>query len=186
MTSADCTPFGGSFMPNAICQSDFTCAPTQKLVFVTSTMSTGNLGGLAGADTSCTNLATAAGLPGTYKAWLSTSGNDASTRLSHATVPYYLVDGTTKVADNWNDLTDGSIAHAINLDEHGNATGGEEAWIGTGTSGQAFGVDCAGWTSGVSSSLAEVGISSASNGTWTSAYSQFCDRTSVRLYCLQQ
>ena len=162
------------------------CGTSTKCIFASSTTSTGNLGGLTGADATCASLATAAGLPGTYKAWLSTSGNDASTRLSNANVPYYLVDGTTEVANDWNGLTSGALLHAIDLDEHGISAGGQEVWTGTTTSGLASGTDCAGWTSGVSSSLADVGISSQASLQWTSAYSQFCDRTNVRLYCVQQ
>ena len=42
-------------------------------VFVTSQTFTGNLGGIAGADQKCQDLADAAGLPGIYKAWLADS-----------------------------------------------------------------------------------------------------------------
>ena len=45
------------------------CNPCK--VFVTSTVHDGNLGGLVGADAICNSLASAAGLAGTYKAWLS-------------------------------------------------------------------------------------------------------------------
>jgi hypothetical protein len=66
-----------------------------KRVFVTSTGYPGNLGGLAGADAKCQERATAAGLGGTFKAWLSAAGtgNSAAERLTHATVPYVRVDG---------------------------------------------------------------------------------------------
>jgi hypothetical protein len=52
------------------------CNPCK--VFVTSTVHDGNLGGLAGADAICNSLASDAGLPGTYKAWLSDGFNSPS------------------------------------------------------------------------------------------------------------
>lgn len=52
--------------------------------FLSSTKHTGDLGGLTGADTLCNDLATAAGLPGTYVAWLSDSNTDAKDRLGDA------------------------------------------------------------------------------------------------------
>ena len=50
-----------------------TCVLEARLVFITSTLHDGNLGGVAGADQICNELASDAGLPGTYMAWLSSS-----------------------------------------------------------------------------------------------------------------
>jgi hypothetical protein len=51
-------------------------------MFLTSqTFAPGTLGGLAGADAACNDLAHRAGLPGLFRAWLSTSGVDARSRL---------------------------------------------------------------------------------------------------------
>ena len=41
----------------------------------------GQLGGIAGADAKCQGLAVSARLPGTYKAWLSSKGTDARSRV---------------------------------------------------------------------------------------------------------
>jgi hypothetical protein len=107
-----------------------------KKVFVTSQTYSGNLGGLAGADAKCQQLANAAGLTGTFKAWLSDqSGNCPATRFAigfsppgpyhpkPATTPtiqhpYVLVNGKT-IANGWADLTKGSIATPIQVDERG-------------------------------------------------------------------
>lgn len=51
--------------------------PAARKVFVTSTTHNGNLGGLVGADATCQARATAAGSPGTFRAWLSTTTQDA-------------------------------------------------------------------------------------------------------------
>jgi len=56
-----------------------------NIVFVTSTSHVaGDLGGLAGADAICNQLAADAGLPGTYVAWLSDATADAVDRLGSA------------------------------------------------------------------------------------------------------
>ncbi|MCP4247869.1 MAG: hypothetical protein GY778_12545, partial [bacterium] len=114
--------------------------PSGKTVFATSTTYTGALGSFAGAYAKCQERANAAGLSGTYKAWLSGrpdgfGGQNAADFLTHSAVPYKLVDGT-KVADDWADLTDGSLDHAIDKDEFGNAVTGS-VWTNTETNGQA-------------------------------------------------
>ncbi len=90
-----------------------------KVVFVTSALYQGGaLGGLDGADAACGELAEAAGLTGTFKAWLSSGTTSAADRLAHSTHPYTLVDGT-RIADDWADLIDGVLRHPINVDETG-------------------------------------------------------------------
>ncbi|MET0791193.1 MAG: hypothetical protein ABW061_06690, partial [Polyangiaceae bacterium] len=92
--------------------------PTYKIVFVTSTRYSGKFGGVAGADVQCQARAVAANLAGVYRAWL--SGPDLpsspSARFAHSSVPYRLLDGSL-VADDWGDLTDGTLQHAIDLTE---------------------------------------------------------------------
>ena len=51
------------------------------LVFVTSTTHNGNLGGVAGADAICNARAAAAGLPGSYLAWISMADDDPEFRF---------------------------------------------------------------------------------------------------------
>src|SRR5262245_56445509 len=59
-----------------------TCtAPARMRVFTTSLKYPAALGGLTGADAKCNAAAQAAGLPGTYKAWLSDGYTNALTRL---------------------------------------------------------------------------------------------------------
>jgi hypothetical protein len=86
-------------------------------VFVTSTKQDGALGGLAGADAVCQARADAATLGGTWTAWLSDSDTNAENRIADA--QYRLIDGTTVVATSLADLTDGSLTHAISMDENG-------------------------------------------------------------------
>ncbi|MFQ5349871.1 MAG: hypothetical protein ACE5EG_05445, partial [Thermoanaerobaculia bacterium] len=154
-------------------------APAGKKVFATSTTYNGNLGSIAGAHAKCQARAGAAGLPGTFKAWISgrTTGfgdQNAADDLSHATVPYELVNGT-KVADDWADLTDGTLDHAIDRDEFGNSVSGS-VWTNTETNGMAHDItrDCgpgsstaAVWTSSSGFESGRYGTSTASNSGWT-------------------
>lgn len=87
-------------------------------IFVTSTRYNGNLGGLSGADVKCQDRANAANLGGTWKAWLSDSTTSASSRLVHSSNPYKLLDGRV-VANNWADLTGGTIQNPIEITELG-------------------------------------------------------------------
>ncbi|KKR46261.1 MAG: hypothetical protein UT82_C0016G0002 [Parcubacteria group bacterium GW2011_GWB1_40_14] len=91
--------------------------PPSPNVFVTSNSYTGNLGGLTGADNACMASASLGGLSGTWKAWLSTSAQSASGRLTHSISPYVRMDGVV-IADNWTDLTDGNLYAPIDRNQY--------------------------------------------------------------------
>jgi cysteine-rich repeat protein len=92
-------------------------APTMRL-FVTSELYSGNLGGLAGADAECQSLADAAGLAGTYKAWIGDLEVLATDRLYHSPGRYVRVDGVL-VADNFEQLEHGPLHAPATLTETG-------------------------------------------------------------------
>jgi hypothetical protein len=94
--------------------------PLRVVVLFTWGVFIGALGGVAGADTACSKAATTGSLAGTYKAWLSDSTGSPSTRFTHGG-PYTLSDGRTVIADNWAELTSGTLKHAINQTESGTA-----------------------------------------------------------------
>ena len=83
-------------------------------VFITSGEYAGNLGGLTGADDACQAEATAAGLSGSFMAWLSDSTDSPSTRFARNGGPYVRVDGVV-IAHDWADLTDGAIDAPVNV-----------------------------------------------------------------------
>ena len=63
-----------------------------------------------------------AGLGGVYMAWLSDESNDPNTRFTPSTVKYVLPDCTrTVIANDYTDLTSGSLRAAINVFEDGTA-----------------------------------------------------------------
>ena len=166
------------------------CGP--KLVFVSSAAYTGNLGGLTGADAKCQALATAAGFPGTFKAWLSDTTNSPSTRFTHWPLGYVRVDGVM-VASSWADLTDGSLTAPINRDEYNNEILYELVWTETDATGimlvqncSTYSKTCNDFKSESLEDCAVTGSPSATNGGWTaSEYPSMCYFNN-RLYCFQQ
>jgi hypothetical protein len=173
-----------------------------KRVFVTDTVYAGGLvGGLVGADMKCEARAAAAGLAGTYKAWLSDSKTSAAARLTRSTGAYLLVDGTM-VAANWDELTSGNHQRAINLDPFGathavpvkcHVVGGLLAvWTATrvdGTRAEGEPLFCVDWTKldvngGIPNGL--VGDSQASNIKWTSSNCALSCTDEASLYCIEQ
>jgi len=99
-----------------VCRSG-QCTTDKKIVFVTSALYDGDMGGLNGADALCQGHANGAGLGGTFKAWLSDATGSPSTRFTHGG-PYVLRNNTV-IANNWAQLTAGTLLHAINTTESG-------------------------------------------------------------------
>ena len=179
--------------------------PPGKTVFVTSTTGSGSLGGVTGADAVCQARATAAGLSGTYKAWLSAgtySSSPASRFTRSLSQPYVRTDGV-QIAANWAALTDGAIDAPINVNEFGatqtspsmvysfTMTDGSNGLFGS-SSEDCYGGDChcSGWTSTATqgnpipgSAVAQV---SQTNDDWTDySFGNFCGG-SYGFYCFQQ
>ena len=116
------------------------CPMTMKRVFVTRERQSGNMGGLMGAHALCTRLANDAGLPGQYRAWLSTATTGPSNFMTHNPGPYVLPGGEM-VATSWADLTDGTLLRPIDRDQTGmpvvadQVCDGGEVWTNTTTAG---------------------------------------------------
>jgi hypothetical protein len=164
-----------------------------KKIFLTSAGWGGDLGGLAGADSKCQTLANTAGLPGTFKAWLSDAGQSPSTRFAKGCFSYQLVDGTI-IANDWTDLTDGTLQGQINKDELGNLITGQTVWSNTLASGAGnhfynySAMDsCTNWTfsCGAGAHLANLGLADQTDGSWTEWQADSCCATR-KLYCFEQ
>ncbi len=158
-------------------------------VFATSTVqNSSSIIGLSGADAICQARASAAGLSGTYKAWLSDSTASPSIRFNKLSVPYKRVDGTI-IANNWADLTDGTIGAAITIDETGSTISSTQvAFTNTNANGTVYSTTaastCNNWT-GNGALLTRSGYTYASDATWTSGTDRACN-TSERIFCFQQ
>ena len=157
-------------------------------MFLTSLTYKGNLGGLGGGDGKCQTLANAAGLAGTYKAWLSNNTNNPQSRFVKSATGYARVDGKD-IAKTWADLVDGSILYPINVNEKNAAVAQWDVWTGTSSNGTSLEVDCAGWlTSAGFPNTGYEGRNNATNSNWTNTgliNASLCS-TSQRLYCFQQ
>ncbi len=158
-----------------------------KRVFVTSTSYNGSgVGGVAGAHAKCQARATAGGLTGTFKAWISgTSSDDPESTFTQPTQDYGLLNGTV-IANGWTDLVDSSLDNVINRDEFNNVVGStNKVWTGVSFDGTSTGWDCSDWTSSSSSTFAYTGAVNATDTKWTMEGLQTCNNTR-RLYCFEQ
>jgi hypothetical protein len=192
-TSQTCT--SGTCANDAACSIGAFCrggvCVRGKRVFVTSTSTTGNIGGLAGADAICAARATAAVIPGTFRAWLSTATVSAASRFTQATVPYYRRAGGNIVllAQNWAALTANSntVPGQIAFDENGVFVSAN-VWTGTSTTGTSAVPTCVDWTSVSGPSGGRQGVSAPQPqdiGWWTNQGTTACSQAN-RLYCFEQ
>lgn len=180
----------------AVCSSGACVNP--RRVFVTSTLYNGNLGGIWGGDAKCQEKADNAGLGGgggKWRAWISSSTVSAKNRFRHFNVPYKLLDGTL-IANNWTDLTDGTLQNPINKDENSGRVE-SYAWTGTDSSGGGTsGRTCVDFST--AEGVAAVGITTRMDNMWTNGLFsvsngqggyvggnyQFCSSL-YRLYCFE-
>jgi hypothetical protein len=198
--------------------------PEGKVVFVTSQRFDGNFGGgqltlgHLQADQRCQAAAESAGLTGTFKAWISgrvdtgagPSHHGVVDRFTQSAAPYRLVGGT-QVADDWADLTDGSLDHAIDRTETGASIANDpvtRVWTNTRTNGTAWdnsrncspgpspdvGIEST-WSCGAPSWTAgdcqfesgKYGEATSTTGSWTGTESSNTACTNqYRLYCFEQ
>jgi hypothetical protein len=189
---------------NGICDVD------PRRIFVTEDVYKANLGGLTGADAKCQSAASGR-IVGTFKAWLSDSTGSPSTRMTHGG-PYQRAGPSVfVVANNWAELTSGTLQRAIQWGPTGgtppaavnactSATGTTSLfWSNTTNQGTLLtpSTSCSNWTSESMTSVAwgdytRAVPSSAGGPSWT----QFCTASgaqaantcgsSAPLVCVQQ
>jgi hypothetical protein len=144
-----------------------------------------------GADSKCNALATAAGLPGTYRAFLGATGLNAADRFGDFELR--LTDGITVVANDKADLLDGSLDAAISKDESGadaSARAQVRVWTATSADGTYFGQNCNNvgnlpdWSTITGRTTAGL-LNSTTTGWINGAGVQPC-ASSFSLYCIEQ
>lgn len=141
-------PCGGNFDCELQIDADLTITaeftPTPNRVFVTSTTTTGDFGGIAGADAICATRASEAGLTGTFIAYVSDAATTAADRVAGSR-GWVRIDGAP-FADTPAAFSTGAVMFPPRLDELGNDLG--DALVYTGTSfGGATANRCLEWTS---------------------------------------
>lgn len=171
------------------------CLAVERRLFVTSETFPGDLDakdgnpdglkGLALADLRCQALADNAGLPGTFKAWLSDAENAPADRLDAGFTGLYRLgsDEFPVVARGWTELVDGSLQHAVDADEFGYKANGE-VWTNTRPDGtRASNLHCAGWTS--TNGTTTIGATAGANATWTQLAADQPCAVARRIYCFE-
>ncbi len=161
-------------------------------VFVTKASFKSNMGGLTAADAKCQAEADdpASIVPsGTYLAWLSDGTDSPDTRFTKSSHPYVLPDGT-EIAEDYTDLTDGSIQHFINIDPTGERLGQKLFWTGTWADGTTtpLSVTCTGWKADpLTGHYGMHGQTNVTTSSWSTRHSNHsCRNSSARLLCFQQ
>lgn len=185
--------FGGgtlSCSPSTCLFDNSSCYPLGTM-FATSTKYYGNaVGGITGADAKCQARATAASLPGTWIALISSSASNIKDRLPD--IIYTRMDGIL-IAENKADLFDGYLngplldPYPINIDESGAILPiTEYAWTGSDIHGIATSNTCSNW---VGSGYGTRGMANAIDNLWiytvgTGSYNN-CATNTFHLYCVR-
>ncbi len=153
-----------------------------------------DIGGPLEADASCTALAKAASLPGSYQAWLGSDRGVAAPASLIFPHPYVLPTTGEVVAHSLQELRSGQLATAIHVTEAGEELGALpedpcmdpafRAWTGTESDGGgAWNASCANWTD--TGLLGRFGAASTAGPTWASCEMEApCDMM-ARLYCFE-
>jgi hypothetical protein len=165
------------------------CQRVAYRVFVTSEGAV--LGeGLSGADGRCQSVAQMAGLPGSYRAWLSSTQADAATRITHASVRPILRVDLEVVAESAEALAAGALLAPIRVSESGALIavklqcGEGLVWTGTNSQGALGLSNCDDWTL-TEGGAGQAGHPEASDETWTEAGCQVACSGALRLYCFE-
>lgn len=183
------------------------------IVFVTSATGQGNLGdwadagtntGLAAGDAICQAAADDAGLPGTYKAWLSDDTTDAychilghdgetvssncgQTSLPTNAGPWVRTDGHPFAPTIDELINSGVVYTPVRYDEYGTVVAtGDAHWYFTNTNpdGTKSGSHCLNWTSGNAGDNAYLGRTAGTTNWWSGVTGVNCS-VSARLLCFQ-
>lgn len=186
-----------------------------NVAFVTSVTGNGNLStwanaggqtGLAAGDAICQARANAAGLHGTFKAWLSTSTTDAYCHIQGydnaqlpncgltspptAAGPWVRTDGYA-FAETIDKLVTGQIFVPIKYDEYGNLLSETRFLSNTSAAGGLLTAtgQCNNWTYDNSDTLntytVQYGWTEGTTNFWTSYGGDYCDTTTMHLLCMQ-
>jgi len=174
----------GNLDPSDGCNAE--CIADRQVFVTASSMAAGELTGIEGASAICQEEAETFGLvqPDRFFAWLSDSKSSPATRFTTRNARYVLVDGSV-IADDWDDLVDGQLSHALNLQADGEVV--EHAvWTSTLVTGEAVdtGEFCGDWTLS-DETFARIGASFLTDSEWTNlAMPGVCFQPRY-LYCFQ-
>jgi hypothetical protein len=150
-------------------------------MFLTKERFTGDLGGLNGAERLCNESAAAAGLPGKYIAWLTTSDSKASARLGSAG-GWIRPDGKPLLR-NSGALSGWQFYYMPLLDEYGNPAVAPQYWSGISEQGDADVGNCNKFTTSASTSTSRAGVADVADRYWAAGSASPCNQ-SLSLMCV--
>lgn len=178
-----------------------TTVPHDKLLFVTSASYRGTLATLPGAggvlergDALCNGTAKAAGLPGSFRVWLSTNTTNAIDHIRGDGPWHRTTDKKVVFPNKAKMIADGTM-NDINGDEFGVLTENASAWTGTDSYGilAKYGVgtpdNCGNWTLGddpFDSSRGSIGRPSGGISYAWSEFSFSSCSSAQSLYCFEE
>lgn len=167
-------------------------------IFITSGKTSGNIGGLSGADGTCQAAANAAGIGvsqgRSWKAILSVMGVNAKDRISEVG-PWFLVDGGPagggpKVFDSVNGggatLTSLPLTNIVQTQFGTLVIAGAKAWTGSLSGAMSHADNCSTWTVSTGPPPnGRIGSSSSVTAMWIDETSEGCS-SQHHLYCIEQ
>jgi hypothetical protein len=168
------------------------------VIFVSSVTNSGkfkdddtSLEGLDAADKLCKDLAKEANLTRDYKAILSDTAKDATSRLFISGAIYTVAGSeTTLIAQTATDLWNASaveLKNSIARDETGSfITGSDEVWTGSSSSGTKNTENCLNWKDETSGNSGTVGQLGNVSGFWLDNTTDKLCNTQKRIYCISQ
>jgi hypothetical protein len=166
----------------ATCPVGALCDGTYNYAFITSTQqSVTTIGGVAGADALCDARALAAGLPGTYVAWISSSTSNAKDRLG--TASGWVRTDRRPFAASAEDPYASKLLYPLNLDETGALAPADPIATATEPDGTVATEHCLDWTSVSGADHAYGGYPFIGSMRW-SIGSYFTCNDPTRVYCL--
>ncbi len=185
-SGAGCGGTGGcTVLMQADTSVDAKFVPAFNYVFVSQPTFTAN-SGVAAADAICQSEAESAQLPGTYKAWLSTSSVSAVSRLGTAR-GWLRADGKP-FADRSSDFVNADsqathVYYPISLSATGQDLGASDVYTGTFNDGTATSMyTCSNWTSSSMSGYATSGSPTAGSSGFTN-YELISCNGSLPVFC---
>jgi hypothetical protein len=182
---------------NGVCESnlgeDFKTCPIDCLesrVFVSSVKYYPHeLINIRGADYRCQKLAEEAGMAGTWMAWISNSTVSVADRFLHQTGRYHIANMPgIQIAQDWDDLIDGTISNTINRDENGFTVTDDYVWTGTTWQGLADEQTCKEWMFSYKNSNpydGRAGYTLYTDSRWSEHFLREC-KNKYYIYCFEQ
>lgn len=164
----------------------------KRVMFLTNATYTGNLGGIAGADTKCSEAARDSSSPvvmgRTFGAWISTSASSPTSRFAKDARPIVAPKGESLAPNGWPELA--SVPHSSKIlwDENGAlVTANFVVWTATASNGDALpggsSSSCGDWTE-EDTGTGYAGDADKQDAKWTKDAVTLC-AMSGRLYCLE-